>query len=76
MEGSLAREYKSLISKLFQSTNALKPDNTGPTTAPILQVESAHPEKNKAAHFAALETAFRESFYHIIVRRLPSGEHE
>ena len=65
VEDSLAREYRSCIQELFQSINA---GETGSAAEYVLQIATSHPEKNKAAHFAALETAFRESFYEILVR--------
>ena len=65
LEDPLAREYRTRVQDLFQSINA---DETGPAIELVLEIENAHPEKSKAAHFAALETAFRGSFYKIIVR--------
>ena len=67
MEGSLAREYRRLISQFFQSKDGIRSEDRGPAIESILQIENAHSDKSKSAHFAALETAFRESFYHIIV---------
>ena len=64
-EDSLAEEYRSCVQGLFQHNDAIE---TRSAIESVLQVEKAHPDKDKAAHFAALETAFRESFYETIVR--------